>query len=179
MWARCPAPTREAIAFLRGECSTACGGAGADGTYLEVAESEDPTKGLLAEVILFSTREGEWAYVGTLSEEEPREDHYVFAAAGSSEPVAWMAARVKPSMIFRRPTSRPVAANQQSSASRAAPRSSAAGQRRHLAEIDAAGARRSPSAAPSEARCANAEFARALRRSAPAPDSLAWEEPTF
>ena len=92
-----PRTDEEAVAFLRGECSTACGGAGADGTYLEVAESEDPTKGrLLAEVILFSTHEGEFSYVGTLSEEEPREDHYTFAAGGSSEPVVSMVSeRVK------------------------------------------------------------------------------------
>ena len=52
----------EAIAILKYQCSTDCGGTGADGTYLEVAESEDPTKGrLLAEVILFSTHEGDFS----------------------------------------------------------------------------------------------------------------------
>jgi|MDSW01.1.fsa_nt_gb hypothetical protein len=168
-----PRTDEEAIAFLRGECSTACGGAGADGTYLEVAESEDPTKGrLLAEVILFSTREGEFSYVGTLSEEEPREDHYVFAAAGSSEPVVSMASeRVKLHHEFLKRACARLAAG---SAELRIPRRAAApplpGSDEHLAEIDEAFEALGPPPPPhpSEASLA-AAFAALSGVSAPAP----------
>ena len=168
-----PRTDEEAIAFLRGECSTACGGAGADGTYLEVAESEDPTKGrLLAEVILFSTREGEFSYVGTLSEEEPREDHYVFAAAGSSEPVVSMASeRVT---LHHKFLARACARLAAESAELRIPRRAAApplpGSDEHLAEIDEAFEALGPPPPPhpSEASLA-AAFAALSGVSAPAP----------
>ena len=51
----------EAIAFLKHQCSTECGGAGADGTYLEVAESYTPDQTPYVEAVLFSTREGEFS----------------------------------------------------------------------------------------------------------------------
>ena len=51
----------EAIAFLKYQCSTECGGAGADGTYLEVAESYTPDQTPYVEAVLFSTREGEFS----------------------------------------------------------------------------------------------------------------------
>ena len=51
----------EAIAFLKYQCSTECGGTGADGTYLEVAESYTPDQTLYVEAVLFSTREGEFS----------------------------------------------------------------------------------------------------------------------
>jgi len=51
----------EAIAFLMYQCSTECGGTGADGTYLEVAESYTPDQTPYVEAVLFSTREGEFS----------------------------------------------------------------------------------------------------------------------
>ncbi len=168
-----PRTDEEAVAFLRGECSTACGGAGADGTYLEVAESEDPTKGrLLAEVILFSTREGEFSYVGTLSEEEPREDHYVFAAAGSSEPVVSMASeRVKLHHEFLKRACARLAAG---SAELRIPRRAAApplpGSDEHLAEIDEAFEALGPPPPPQPSEASLAAAFAALAAPAPAPD---------
>jgi hypothetical protein len=53
-----PRNDEEAIAFLKDQCSTDCGGTGADGVYLEVAESEDSGRGLMTEALILSTREG-------------------------------------------------------------------------------------------------------------------------
>ena len=53
-----PRTDEEAIAFLKDQCSTDCGGTGADGVYLEVAESEDWNRGLMTEALILSTREG-------------------------------------------------------------------------------------------------------------------------
>ena len=132
-----------------------------------MAEYEDPTKGrLLAEVILFSTREGEFSYVGTLSEEEPREDHYVFAAAGSSEPVVSMASeRVK---LHHKFLARACARLAAESAELRIPHRAAApplpGSDEHLAEIDEA-LRTRTSAAAARRR----KLARAFPTPAPAP----------
>jgi hypothetical protein len=56
-----PRNEEEAIVFLKYQCSTECGGTGADGTYLEVAESYTPDQTLYVEAVLFSTREGEFS----------------------------------------------------------------------------------------------------------------------
>ena len=56
-----PRNDEEAIAFLKDQCSTECGGTGADGTYLEVAESYTPDQTPYVEAVLFSTREGEFS----------------------------------------------------------------------------------------------------------------------
>ena len=123
-------------------------------------------------MILFSTREGEFSYVGTLSEEEPREDHYVFAAAGSSEPVVSMASeRVKLHHEFLKRACARLAAG---SAELRIPRRAAApplpGSDDHLAEIDEAFEALGPPPPPhpSEASLA-AAFAALSGVSAPAP----------
>ena len=56
-----PRTDEEAITFLKGQCSTDCGGTGSDGTYLEVAESEalDRVQNVVA--VIFSTRAGEFS----------------------------------------------------------------------------------------------------------------------
>ena len=56
-----PRNDEEAIAFLKYQCSTECGGTGADGTYLEVAESYTPDQTPYVEAVLFSTRGGEFS----------------------------------------------------------------------------------------------------------------------
>ena len=53
-----PRNDEEAIAFLKNQCSTDCGGSGSDGTYLEVAESEDLDRRQYVEAVIFSTRDG-------------------------------------------------------------------------------------------------------------------------
>ena len=53
-----PRNDEEAIAFLKGQCSTDCGGTGSDGTYLEIAESEDIDHEQYVEAVIFSTRDG-------------------------------------------------------------------------------------------------------------------------
>ena len=53
-----PRSDEEAIAFLKGQCSTDCGGTGSNGTYLEIAESEDIEKEQYVEAVIFSTRDG-------------------------------------------------------------------------------------------------------------------------
>ena len=75
-----PRNDEEAIAFLKDQCSTDCGGTGSNGTYLEVAESVTPEGEEYVEAVIFSTRD-------SLSAEQPATDFYTFAAAGSSEPV--------------------------------------------------------------------------------------------
>ena len=75
-----PRNDEEAVAFLKDDCSTDCGGTGWNGTYLEVAESVTPEGEEYVEAVIFSTRD-------SLSAEQPATDFYTFAAAGSSEPV--------------------------------------------------------------------------------------------
>ena len=75
-----PRNDEEAVAFLKDQCSTDCGGTGSNGTYLEVAESVTPEGEEYVEAVIFSTRD-------SLSAEQPATDFYTFAAAGSSEPV--------------------------------------------------------------------------------------------
>ena len=53
-----PRTDEEAITFLKGQCSTDCGGTGSNGTYLEIAESEDIEKEQYVEAVIFSTRDG-------------------------------------------------------------------------------------------------------------------------
>ena len=53
-----PRNDEEAIAFLKGQCSTDCGGTGSAGTYIEVAESEDIDHEQYVEAVIFSTRDG-------------------------------------------------------------------------------------------------------------------------
>ena len=80
-----PRNDEEAIAFLKGQCSTDCGGTGSDGTYLEVAESLTPDGEPYVEAFIFSTRDGLFSCLEP--EDEEATEFYAFAAAGSSEPV--------------------------------------------------------------------------------------------
>ena len=80
-----PRNDEEAIAFLKGQCSTDCGGTGSNGTYLEVAESLTPDGEPYVEAFIFSTRDGLFSCLEP--EDEEATEFYTFAAAGSSEPV--------------------------------------------------------------------------------------------
>ena len=80
-----PRDDDEVVAFLKAQCSTDCGGAGAKGLYLEVAESEDWKGRHLADIAIFSTREGEFSYVeprAALPESLVLPDHATLSAAG-------------------------------------------------------------------------------------------------
>ena len=80
-----PRDDDEVVAFLKAQCSTDCGGAGANGLYLEVAESEDYKGRHLADIAIFSTREGEFSYVepqAALPERPVLPDHATLSAAG-------------------------------------------------------------------------------------------------
>ena len=80
-----PRDDDEVVAFLKAQCSTDCGGAGAKGLYLEVAESEDYKGRHLADIAIFSTREGEFSYVepqAALPERPVLPDHATLSAAG-------------------------------------------------------------------------------------------------
>ena len=80
-----PRDDDEVVAFLKAQCSTDCGGAGANGLYLEVAESEDYKGRHLADIAIFSTREGEFSYVeprAALPESLVLPDHATLSAAG-------------------------------------------------------------------------------------------------
>ena len=80
-----PRNDEEAIAFLKGQCSTDCGGTGSDGTYLEVAESLTPDGEPYVEAFIFSTRDGLFSCLEP--EDEEATEFYTFGAAGASEPV--------------------------------------------------------------------------------------------
>ena len=92
-----PRDDDEVVAFLKVQCSTDCGGAGANGLYLEVAESEDYKGRHLADIAIYSTREGEFSYVESFG----RAGHYFgFSAAGSdacvvSLPSRWLARKTE------------------------------------------------------------------------------------
>ncbi len=80
-----PRDDDEVVAFLKTQCSTDCGAAGAKGLYLEVAESEDWKGRHLADIAIFSTREGEFSYVephAALPERPVLPDHATLSAAG-------------------------------------------------------------------------------------------------
>ena len=80
-----PRDDDEVVAFLKAQCSTDCGGAGAKGLYLEVAESEDWKGRHLADIAIFSTREGEFSYVeprAALPERPVLPDHATLSNAG-------------------------------------------------------------------------------------------------
>ena len=81
-----PRNDEEAIAFLKDQCSTDCGGTGSNGTYLEVAESVTPEGEEYVEAVIFSTREGLFSVLDA-GADQPEDEFYTFAAAGSSEPV--------------------------------------------------------------------------------------------
>ena len=80
-----PRDDDEVVAFLKAQCSTDSGGAGAKGLYLEVAESEDWKGRHLADIAIFSTREGEFSYVeprAALPEGPVLPDHATLSNAG-------------------------------------------------------------------------------------------------
>ena len=80
-----PRDDDEVVAFLKAQCSTDCGGAGAKGLYLEVAESEDWKGRHLADIAIFSTREGDFSYVeprAALPEGPVLPDHATLSNAG-------------------------------------------------------------------------------------------------
>ena len=80
-----PRDDNEVVAFLKAQCSTDCGAAGAKGLYLEVAESEDWKGRLLADIAIYSTHEGDFSYVeprAALPESLVLPDHATLSAAG-------------------------------------------------------------------------------------------------
>ena len=80
-----PRDDDEVVAFLKAQCSTDCGGAGANGLYLEVAESEDWKGRLLADIAIYSTHEGDFSYVeprAALPERPVLPDHATLSNAG-------------------------------------------------------------------------------------------------
>ena len=81
-----PRNDEETVAFLKDQCSTDCGGTGSNGTYLEVAESVTPEGEEYVEAVIFSTREGLFSVLDA-GADQPEDEFYTFAAAGSSEPV--------------------------------------------------------------------------------------------
>ena len=81
-----PRNDEEAVAFLKDQCSTDCGGTGSNGTYLEVAESLTPEGEEYVEASIFSTREGLFSVLDA-GADQPEDEFYFFGAAGSSEPV--------------------------------------------------------------------------------------------
>ena len=92
-----PRDDDEVVAFLKAQCSTDCGGAGANGLYLEVAESEDYKGRHLADIAIYSTREGEFSYVESFGRAG---DYFGFSAAGSdacvvSLPSRWLARKTE------------------------------------------------------------------------------------
>ena len=87
-----PRNDEEAIAFLKDQCSTDCGGAGSNGTYLEVAESVTPEGEEYVEAVIFSTREGLFSVLDA-GANQPENEFYTFAAADSSEPVVSLASK--------------------------------------------------------------------------------------
>ena len=80
-----PRNDEEAIAFLKGQCSTDCGATGSNGTYLEVTESLTPDGEPYVKAVILSTRDGLFSCLEP--EDEEATDFYAFAAAGASEPV--------------------------------------------------------------------------------------------
>ena len=80
-----PRNDEEAIAFLKGQCSTDCGATGSNGTYLEVTESLTPDGEPYVKAVILSTRDG--LFLCLEPEDEEATDFYAFAAAGASEPV--------------------------------------------------------------------------------------------
>ena len=79
-----PRNDEEAIAFLKGQCSTDCGGTGSNGTYLEVTESLTPDGEPYVEAVICSTHEGLFSCLEP--EDEEATDFYAFSPAGASEP---------------------------------------------------------------------------------------------
>ena len=80
-----PRDDNEVVAFLKAQCSTDCGAAGAKGLYLEVAESEDWKGRLLADIAIYSTHEGDFSYVeprAALPEGPVLPDHATLSNAG-------------------------------------------------------------------------------------------------
>jgi hypothetical protein len=80
-----PRNDEEAIAFLKDQCSTDCGGTGSNGIYLEVTESLTPDGEPYVEAVIFSTRDGFFSCLEP--EDEEATDFYASAAAGALEPV--------------------------------------------------------------------------------------------